>query len=355
MQPIPITLLTCFLGSGKTSLVSRMLADPRFADTAVVINEFGEVGLDHALVQAAPEAIIEMTSGCLCCTIRGDIRQSLLMLLERSERGELPLFSRMVIETTGLADPVPVIQTLQLDPRLVRRYQLAQIVTTVDAVVGLATLQAHEEAVKQVAVADHLLITKTDMTGGVPADLAVALRKLNPAAPQHNTADASFDLRLLGAETGGYVISDKPAEVAAWLQADTFAHDHDHHHHHHHHHDEPQDVNRHSDDIRAFCLTLDQPISRLAFGMALELLLANQGPDMLRFKAIVALEEHPDQPVVLHAVQHVMHEPVRLAHWPDGDHRSKLVFITRGIEKPVMERFFAAWTQTPGTLPLETA
>jgi G3E family GTPase len=340
MEPIPVTLLTGFLGSGKTTLVSRVLADPRFSDTAVVINEFGEVGLDHVLVEAAPETIVEMTSGCLCCTVRGDIRQSLVMLLERSERGELPLFSRLIIETTGLADPVPVLHTLMADPRLVRRYRLAQVVTCVDAVNGRHTLATHEEAVKQVAVADRLLVTKTDMQPLSP-ELRARLAQLNPSAMLLQTQSAEFNLRLLADDTAHFMPDAKSTDVLGWLKAD--------HHVHDHHHDD-LDVNRHGDSIRSFCIELEKPMSRFAFSVAMELLAANQGADLLRVKGLVALEEHPDQPVVIHTVQHIMHPPVRLDRWPSEDHRTRMVFITNGIAKETLQQFFAAWASTPDTL-----
>jgi G3E family GTPase len=340
MEPIPVTLLTGFLGSGKTSLVSRVLADPRFSDTAVVINEFGEVGLDHVLVEAAPETIVEMTSGCLCCTVRGDIRQSLVMLLERSERGELPLFSRLIIETTGLADPVPILHTLMADPRLVRRYRLAQVVTCVDAVNGLHTLATHEEAVKQVAVADRLLITKTDVQT-LSLELRARLAQLNPSATSVQTQSADFDLRQLADDTAHFMPHAKSTDVLAWLKAERHMHDHDH---------PPHDVNRHSDSIRSFCIEIDKPMSRFAFSVAMELLAANQGADLLRVKGLVALEEHPDQPVVIHTVQHIMHPPVRLDRWPSADHRTRIVFITNGIAKETMQQFFTAWTSPPQSL-----
>jgi G3E family GTPase len=326
---IPVTLLTGFLGAGKTTLLAKLIRDPRFSDTALVINEFGDVGLDHVLVDAGPEAIIEMSSGCLCCTIRGDIRQSLLMLLERSERGEIPLFSRLIVETTGLADPAPVVHTLLADPRLVRRYKLAQIVTVVDAVHGLETIAAHAEAAKQIAVADLLLLSKTDIVPPSPQLLQV-LQALNPMV----TPQAEIDLRLLAGDINRFHIDAKTTDVRGWLAAEA-ANTHAHHHGH--------DVNRHGHDIQAYCLTLDAPISRMAFGMAMELLAANQGADLLRVKGIVKLVEHPDQPVIIHAVQHMMHDPVRLDRWPDDDQRSKLVFIVRNISKSTMEQFFAAW------------
>lgn len=351
MTQIPVTILTGFLGAGKTSLLKRLLADPRFSDTAVVINEFGEVGLDHMLVAAAPETIVEMTSGCLCCTVRGDIRQTLLMLMERSERGEIPLFSRLVIETTGLADPAPVIHTLLVDPRLARRYRLAQVVTVVDAVNGLGTLAVQPEAVKQAAVADRLLLSKTDLLGADDEATALRsmLRQLNPTAVLVKTA-ADFDLRSIVDDSCTFRPDMKPENVRAWLNAEGDQHDHHHEHHnhghehgagHHHHHD----VNRHSEEIRSFSLVFDQPISRFAFSVAMQLLSANQGADLLRIKGIVQLAEDPDRPVVIHGVQHILHDPVQLDRWPDDDRRTRMVFITRNIPKETIERFFAAWVE----------
>lgn len=353
MNTIPVTILTGFLGAGKTSLLKRLLADPRFSDTAVVINEFGEVGLDHMLVEAAPEAIVEMTSGCLCCTVRGDVRRTLLMLMERSERGEIPLFSRLVIETTGLADPAPVIHTLLLDPRLARRYRLAQVVTVVDAVNGPATLDRQPEALKQAAVADRLLVTKTDLLKPGEVDAVFErLRAVNPGAVLANTASAEFDLRSIVDDTLTFRPDMKPETVRQWLAAEAVeeghahhghghhhghAHDHDHHHHH--------DVTRHSEDIRSFSLIIEQPISRMAFAMAMQLLTANQGEDLLRVKGIVKLAEDPERPVVIHGVQHILHDPVYLDAWPDDDHRTRLVFITRNIPKETIDGFFRAWAQ----------
>jgi G3E family GTPase len=335
MDTLPVTLLMGFLGAGKTSLLKRALADPRFADTAVVINEFGDVGLDHLLVDVVPEVTVEVTEGCLCCTVRGDIRRALLLLLERSERGEIPLFSRLVIETTGLADPAPVIHTLMVDPGLQRRFHLSQVVTLVDAVNGLETLENHVEGCKQVAVADQLVLSKTDLVAP-SADLLAMLARLNPSAERLISADPTFDLRVLLGGVDRFDPAARGTDVLAWLGAEATAH-----HHHHHHH---LDVNRHSDRIQAYTVILDQPISRWAFSIAMELLAANQGANLLRVKGLVALAEHPDQPVVIHAVQHAFHEPLRLERWPSDDHRSRIVFIVRDIPKDTMDHFLSAWT-----------
>lgn len=359
---IPVILLTGFLGAGKTSLLSRLLRDPRFSDTAVIINEFGEIGLDHLLVEHLPDdPIVEMTSGCLCCTVRGDVRRALLMLHHRSETGELPLFSRLIIETTGLADPAPIVHTLLADPRIAARFMLAGVITVVDAVNGQATLAAHGEAARQVAIADRLLITKTDMAAGrvaLPA-LRADLARRAPGAAIADTRAPDFDLRHAVDGLTGFDAATRPPEVVQWLNAEAYAQRHiGHHHHpgeghghgdahdhaHDHRHDHADDVNRHSDEISAFCLTIDQPLDPAAFSFALELLAAHQGPDLLRVKGLVAIADYPDHPVVIHIVQHLIAPPVRLDGWPGEDRRSRIVFITRNIDPERLATFFANWT-----------
>ena len=346
MSVIPVTLLTGFLGAGKSTLLSRVLRDPRFADTAVIVNEFGEVGLDGALVANSPDQVVEMTTGCLCCTVRGDIRDALLRLHAAAEAGLGPDFTRLVVETTGLADPAPVIATLMQDPRVARRFALAGVVTVVDAVTGEATLERHPEAVKQAALADRIVLTKTDLARDPAsrrdlARLGEHLHGLNPGAPRLDVQDAGFDLRRLF-ETEIFDPAGRSLDARAWLQAEAYGADgHDHGHAHDHH--DTHDPNRHGPDIRAFCITLDAPVSTMAFTTALELMISRAGPQLLRVKGIVCLAEKPDTPVAIHGVQHVFHDPMILPDWPDGDRRTRLVFITDGLDARTVSHFFDAW------------
>lgn len=338
---IPVTLLTGFLGSGKSTLLTRVLHDPRFSHTAVVVNEFGEVGLDGILVEHSREELVEMTSGCLCCTIRGDIRKTLLDLHHRQEQGKIPAFDRLVVESTGLADPAPVIHTLMTEERLAGRYRLGGVVTTVDTVNAESSLARHVECVKQVAVADRIVLTKTDLAKD-PASrtelkkLRDGLSRLNPGAPILDRNDQRFDMRRLF-DTSLYDPATKGFEVRGWLNAEAFEDDH------HAHHDHEHDINRHGTEVQAFSLVLDEPVSTVAFTVALELLIANRGADLLRVKGIINLAEKPDTPVIIHGVQHIFHEPVWLDKWPTEDRRTKLVFITRNIPQETIETFFRAW------------
>jgi len=354
MSRIPVTLLTGFLGSGKSTLLTQILSDPRFGDTAVVVNEFGEIGLDGLLIEHTDDQIVEMTSGCLCCTIRGDIRETLLTLHSRWSKGEIPAFRRLVVESTGLADPAPVIHTLMSDAKLDRRYMLGGIVATIDAVNGEATLDAHPECVKQAAVADRLVVTKTDLINDPfsrddVAALKAKLRILNPGAPILERHDPAFDLNHLF-DTSLYDPETKTMDVRKWLNAEAELGNGDHHsqghrHNWHHHHagQDTHDVTRHGVDIRAYTLAFDEPLSIDALGGALEALTAIQGANLLRLKGIVNTADRPGRPLVIHAVQHVFHDPVWLDAWPDSDECTRLVFITHRIERKTLEDFFKAW------------
>ncbi|MFJ3048420.1 CobW family GTP-binding protein [Herbaspirillum chlorophenolicum] len=355
--PIPVSLLTGFLGSGKTTLLNYLITQPEMKDTLVIINEFGEIGLDHLLVAHSQEdTVVEMSSGCLCCTIRGDLKKTLKDITWRFAEEGKRKFNRVVIETTGLASPVPILHTLMTDSFIASRYRLDGVIVTVDAVNGMSTLDNHVEAVQQAAVADRLLLTKSDLADAAQLEqLSARLRVLNPSArqllPQQGKISPS---ELLDA--GLFKPGEKMPDVARWLNEEAFAerkaHDHHHHDHghghhdhgHHDHHDHAHDVNRHDDHIRAFCFTFDEPIDPVLFDEWLSLLVGFKGPNILRIKGILNLKGE-DKPTVIHGVQHIFHPTVTLPEWPSGDRRSRIVFITRDIERATIERSFDAFMQ----------
>ena len=300
-MPIPVTVLTGFLGSGKTTILSRLVRDPAFADTAVVVNEFGEIGLDHVLLEAADENIVDLSCGCICCTIRGDLIETLAGL--RARRGGA--FSRVAVETTGLADPAPVIHTLMQEPSVFERYRLARVVTAVDAVNAMGTLDRHGEAIKQVALADALLLTKTDIAGPT-AELRERLRAINPGAREVDCVDGAVDPDLL---FSGGIYDPGMREVEFGRNAG------------------------HGDGVSTFAIRRDRPLSHGALGAFLQMLADQKGDDLLRVKGLAALADDPARPAVIHGVQHVVHPVRRLERWPAGfPEATTLVFIVRGID-----------------------
>ena len=335
---IPTTLLTGFLGSGKTTVLNHVLKRPGMAATAVIVNEFGEIGLDHLLVERSSEDVVLLNSGCLCCTVRNDIVDTLTSLFVDRAKNKVPWFTRVVIETTGLADPAPILHTLMTEPIVAARYMLDGVVTTVDAVNGAATFDRQPEAVKQAAVADRLLLTKTDLAEpALRQAVQTRLAALNPSALLIPVAQGTVEAGRLF-NLGFFDPATKSVDVQRWLRDEAFAagnqHDHDAEH---------AGPNRHDDRIRAFCITREKPISWAVLSGWLDGLASMRGADLLRFKAIVALSDRPDEPVVLHGVQHLFHPPVLLPQWPSEDRRTRMIFITRDLPQEAIEAALTAF------------
>ena len=335
---IPVSVITGFLGSGKTTLLNALLKHPGMAETAVIINEFGEIGIDHLLVEEAFEDVLLLQSGCLCCTIRGDIVDTLDRLYGQMTRGEIPPFKRAVIETTGLADPAPVLQTLMTEDLITSRFRLESVVTTVDAANGIGQLDEHPEPAKQAAVADRIVLTKTDLVSETEVtELTKRLTALNPGAPIFEVINGNIEPKRLF-DAGLFDPTQKTPDVQNWLRAESYANEQENDQDHHHH-----DVNRHGEDIQAFCLSFES-IPWSGFKAWLESIASVRGADLLRMKGIVNIEGE-DAPIVIHAVQHVFHPPARLPKWPDDDHTTRIVFITRNIAKEPLEKTLQAFAK----------
>jgi G3E family GTPase len=328
-QFTPVTLVTGFLGSGKTTLLQRLLAEPALSDTAVLINEFGEIALDHHLLERIDETMVVLQSGCLCCTIRGELAEAVKDLHSKRERGIVPPFRRLVIESTGLADPFPILSTVQADPVLRHHFRPGNVITTVDAVNGMRQLDTQPESVKQVAVADRLVLTKTDLAPAETARLlGERLRRINPTARLWDSGDRPVDAEALLSRD---VFDGDGAE--RWWPTDPSAADHLH-------------GNRHDDDIHAVALDWDQPVDWAMFGIWLTMLLHRHGNEVLRVKGILNVAG-TDTPVAVHGVQHLVHPPTHMRAWPDTDRRSRLVLIVKGLAPETIERSLRAFSMLP--------
>ncbi len=326
----PVTVLTGFLGSGKTTLLNALLADARFADTAVVVNEWGAIAIDHALVRASSENVITLPSGCICCRVAGELLGTLRELHFQRAAGAVPPFRRLVIETTGLADPAPLLATLIEMPAVAARYSLAGVVATVDAEHGMATLDAHPEAVKQAAIADRLVVTKVDRAApAAVAALEERLHRLNPGARVLRSGATTPDPAAL-LETGLYRGEGRIADAAGWLNAGAYRRV------------GAPGAARHDPRITSFAWTAEEPFAWEDLEAALETLLGLLGARILRLKGLVNVAGEPG-PRAVHAVQHTLYPSARLASWPDADRRTRLVFIGRDLEEgaidPILQSF----------------
>ncbi len=328
-QFTPVDVITGFLGSGKTTLLRHLLADPALGDTAVLINEFGEVGLDHLLLERIDETMVLLQSGCLCCSIRAELADAIKDLLERRDNGSVPPFRRLVVETTGLADPFPILTTLQSEPVLKHHFRVGTVVATVDAVNGRAQIERQFETVKQIAAADRLVVTKTDLLGSAAVTLLMDdIRRINPDAPVFAEGTECVDAAELLAEVGSR--PERPARASDRDMAR--AHDghagggHDH------------------EGVSSFTLTSERPLDWTMFGLWLTMLLNRHGTEILRVKGILNVAGW-DRPVAIHGVQHLVHPPQHMIGWPDENRQSRIVFIVHGLDRRAIERSLATFEQ----------
>ncbi|HEU0157267.1 MAG TPA: GTP-binding protein [Stellaceae bacterium] len=310
---LPVIAVTGFLGSGKTTLIKALLEKPEGANSAVVVNEYGEVGIDHALLRSSSDAVVLLGNGCLCCNVRTDLQESLRALFADRLRGAVPSFERVIIETSGLADPGPVLQTFATDRGLGREFHLQALIAVVDAMVGLGNLETMPEARSQVALADRIVVTKGDLAGAdATARVVARIGSSNPCPLRLATG---------GAIDAAFLLDEPPPGLR----------------------DVAPGESRHMHGLETFAIHFEAPLSWPAFDQAMAALMALRGPDLLRVKGLVAVEGCRG-PVVVHYVQHVVHPPVELEGWPDADRRSRLVFITRGLSQAAVARLFAGVT-----------
>ena len=336
---ISITVLTGFLGSGKTTILTSLIKQKQMANAAIIINEFGEVGLDHDLIESTDENVIELQNGCICCTIQGDLKKTLLNLLTKLEKGEISYFDHVIIETTGLADPVPIIHTLMTSLDLKKKYSLDGVITIVDSVNGEFTYNAYEEAVKQTAFADKVILSKTDIASQKMINSLInRIESINPKVSIIKSDKNFLSVsELLG--LNDYNPQNKDWNVKEWLEIEknklsNLHNDHEHNHHHHKH-----NINRHGDDIETFAMVCSKPVSMTSLNFFLELLMSQMGKDILRIKGILNIKGK-SRPVIIHGVQHIFHPLEWLEKWPSNHKKSRLVFITKNVNKKTIDDIF---------------
>ncbi len=321
----PVSVITGFLGSGKTTLINKLLKRPDMNRVAVIVNEFGEQAIDNDLVEVSSEQMMLLNNGCLCCVLRGDLQETLRDLFVKRRNGDIIDFTRVVIETTGLADPAPVMQTLMTDDMLLANYRLDCVVTLADAVNGIEQLDTMQEPVKQAALADRIVITKSDIAGAeATARLEARLRELNPQAPIKRAVNGEIELDFL-INVGLRNVKGKLEDIERWMGEP----------------DEHGEHHRHDEKVKSFCLRFAEPMTWNSFSQTMEVLSALRGSDMLRVKGLVNVADHKG-PMVIQGVQHLFHPPVELNEWPSADHSTRIVFITRNIPRETIANLFAA-------------
>ena len=316
----PVTIVTGFLGSGKTTLIGRILRTPGYARTAVIVNEFGEIGLDHDLIEKSDETLLTLTTGCLCCAVRGDLVETLLDLRQRQDSGEIA-YDRVLIETSGLADPAPILHALMTDPGLKASHRIDSVITLADAMHAKATLNNHVEARRQIALADRLVLSKTDVTGDAP-DLRLRLAALNPSATLVLSSEVTPDTLFSAADP--IARAHRLTRLPNQQPASPFSQAH------------------HTGGIETFVLQRDKPMPALALTLLLQALTEHCGARLLRVKGLIDIEEMPGQPAVIHGVQHVFSAPEFLPRWPSEDRTTRIVFIAQGVPRHFPARILAA-------------
>ena len=351
---IPVVIITGFLGSGKTTLLNHLVKQPHMKMTAIIINEFGEIGIDHLLVETSSEEMIEINNGCICCTVRGDLQDKLGSLSMWLDAGRIPPVERVIVETTGLADPAPIMHTLMTDEHLLNRYRLGGVVTLVDAIAGSSSIGRYPEAVKQIAIADQLIFSKTDLVGSLSGrdsygQLKERVRQINSRAVVHEITNGAVDADdLFPDETED--TEEVLADISQWMGsaeetghlADCSDYPHTHTNAHTNAHTDAHTHEANQSGIRTFLIELDEPVDRDRFNEFMQDLALEFGENLLRMKGLLNVEDRPEQPAVVHGVQHVFF-PIRwLDRWPGANRTSKLVFITQGLAPDAVQARFDA-------------